>query len=70
MLSKSMSRLHTHRRGKSHSTRPINTRIPSWVIQNVDEIKKLITKYGKEGMTSSKIGMKLRDQHAIPLAKP
>ena len=27
-------------------------------------------KYAKEGMTSSMIGIKLRDQHAIPLVKP
>ena len=30
----------------------------------------MIVKYAKEGMTSSQIGIKLRDQHAIPLVKP
>ena len=34
------------------------------------EIEELIIKYAKEGMTSSVIGIKLRDQHAIPLVKP
>ena len=34
------------------------------------EIEELIVKYAKEGMTSSQIGIKLRDQHAIPLVKP
>ena len=34
------------------------------------EIEGLIIKYAKEGMTTSQIGIKLRDQHAIPLVKP
>ena len=43
---------------------------PEWVKQSNEEIEGLITKYAKEGMTSSQIGLKLRDQHAIPLVKP
>ena len=34
------------------------------------EIEELIIKYGKEDLTSSQIGIKLRDQYAIPLVKP
>ena len=30
----------------------------------------MIVKYSKDGMTTSQIGIKLRDQHAIPLVKP
>jgi len=65
-----MGRLHTHNHGKSHSTRPIDLKKPSWVTQSPKEIEEIITKYGKDGLTSSQIGMKLRDQHAIPLVKP
>ena len=36
----------------------------------IKEIEELIVKYANEGMTSSQIGIKLRDQHAIPLVKP
>ena len=43
---------------------------PDWVKQTNEEIEGLIIKYAKEGMTTSQIGMKLRDQHAIPLVKP
>ena len=42
----------------------------SGVKQTNEEIEGLIIKYAKEGMTSSQIGLKLRDQHAIPLVKP
>lgn len=65
-----MGRLHTHNHGKSHSTRPIDLQKPSWVTQSPKEIEELIIKYGKEELSSSLIGMKLRDQHAIPLVKP
>ena len=65
-----MGRLHTHNHGKSHSIRPIDPKKPEWVKQSNEEIEGLIIKYAKEGMTSSQIGLKLRDQHAIPLVKP
>jgi len=55
---------------KSHSTRPIELKKPSWITQTPKEIEEIITKYGKEGLTPSQIGIKLRDQYAIPLAKP
>ena len=65
-----MGRLHTHNHGKSHSIRPIDPKKPDWVKQTNEEIEVLIIKYAKEGMTTSQIGLKLRDQHAIPLVKP
>ena len=65
-----MGRLHTHNHGKSHSTRPLTLKMPSWVSQSPKEIEELIVKYGKDGLTSSNIGMKLRDQHSIPLVRP
>ena len=65
-----MGRLHTHNHGKSHSTRPIESKIPSWVNKQAKEVEELITKYAKEGLTSSQIGVKLRDQYSIPLVKP
>jgi len=65
-----MGRLHTHNHGKSHSIRPVDPKKPNWVKQTNEEIEGLIIKYAKEGMTTSQIGLKLRDQHAIPLVKP
>ncbi|MFM8659148.1 MAG: 30S ribosomal protein S15 [Candidatus Nitrosotenuis sp.] len=64
-----MGRVHTHRHGQSHSTRPITSRSPSWVTTSAKEVEELIVKYGKDGVPMSQIGIKLRDQHAIPLAK-
>lgn len=65
-----MGRLHTHRHGKSHSIRPATLRAPSWITISPKEIEELVIKYSKDGLTPSQIGLKLRDQHSIPLIKP
>ena len=65
-----MGRLHTHRHGKSHSIRPVTIRAPSWISQSSKEIEDIVVKYAKEGLSPSQIGIKLRDQYAIPLIKP
>ena len=65
-----MGRLHTHRHGKSHTIRPATLRAPSWITLNPKEIEELVVKYSKDGLTPSQIGLKLRDQHSIPLIKP
>ena len=65
-----MGRLHSHNYGKSHSTRPLDPKPPSWIKQDAKEIEELIVKYAKDDLTVSQIGVKLRDQHSIPLVKP
>ncbi len=64
-----MGRMHTHRHGKSHSIRPATLSVPSWVTLSSKEIEELVVKYTKDGLTPSQIGIKLRDQHSIPLIK-
>ena len=65
-----MGRIHSHNYGKSHSVRPLEPKVPSWIKQDPKEIEELIVKYAKEDLTGSQIGIKLRDQHSIPLVKP
>ncbi len=64
-----MGRLHSHRHGQSHSIRPVTPTSPTWVKQNAQEIEELVLKYAKDGLTTSEIGVKLRDQYAIPLVR-
>ena len=65
-----MARIHSHRHGKSHQTRPTSRSTPSWVTYGSDETKAAILKLAKEGMTPSQIGMTLRDDYSVPLVKP
>lgn len=64
-----MARIHSHRRGKSHSTRPSSKRSPAWVNYSQDEITAQIGKLTKEGLSPSEIGMRLRDDFGIPSIK-
>lgn len=55
--------------GSSHSIRPVSKRPPAWCKYKPEEVEALIVKLGKEGRSASNIGVILRDQHGIPLAK-
>ena len=39
---------------------------PAWVAQSKDEVEKLVVKMAKDGLPAAKIGLVLRDEHAIP----
>jgi small subunit ribosomal protein S15 len=65
-----LARIHSHRHGKSHQTRPTSKRPPSWLTYSADEVSALTIKLGKEGLTASEIGIRLRDEYGIPLVKP
>src|SRR4030042_1326220 len=61
-----MSRMHSSRKGSWGSKRPLMTENPKWVQSSADEVKDLVAKLAGEGMSMAKIGLVLRDQHAIP----
>jgi small subunit ribosomal protein S15 len=65
-----LARIHSHRHGKSHQTRPTSKRAPGWVTYGPDELKATIVKLAKDGLTPSQIGVVLRDDHGVPLTKP
>jgi len=64
-----MTRQYSHKRGKSHSTRPVYKLSPLWVTYTPEEIVSLIMKIANEGATPSQIGTRLRDEYGIPLQK-
>src|SRR5579862_1263041 len=65
-----LARIHSHRHGKSHQTRPTSKRAPSWLTYSADEVTAMVIKLAKEGVTPSSIGVRLRDEYGIPLVKP
>jgi len=65
-----MARIHSHRHGKSHQTRPPSTSTPSWVTTSSEEARTVILKLAKDGVTPSRIGQTLRDDYGVPLVKP
>ena len=44
--------MHSHNYGKSHSTRPLNPKAPSWITQDPKEIEEFDHKVCKRGSRS------------------
>ena len=63
-------RMPKQEKGRSHSTRPVSRRPPSWCKYEPEEVESFVIKLAKEGHSLSSIGTVLRDQYAIPLVKP
>jgi small subunit ribosomal protein S15 len=64
-----MARMHARRRGSSSSTRPLRSGNPEWVPIGPEEVTKLVGRMAKDGLSSSQIGTKLRDQYGVPDVK-
>jgi len=64
-----MAKMHTRKKGKSGSTRPLRTEAPAWSSMNTDEITKVVLDMWKQGSSTSEIGMTLRDRHGVPDVK-
>lgn len=58
--------MHSRKKGKSGSTKPVKKTVPSWVKLKPKEVEKLIAKYYKEGKKPSQIGMIMRDEYGLP----
>ena len=64
-----MARMHARKKGKSSSSRPFRAEAPEWSALKQKEVERLIIKLADDGLSSSQIGMKLRDQFGIPSVK-
>jgi small subunit ribosomal protein S15 len=64
-----MARIHSRKKGKSASSRPYRPEAPDWVAMKPKEIERTVLRLSDEGMSSSQIGMKLRDQYGVPNIK-
>ncbi len=64
-----MTRQYSHKKGKSHSTRPVYKLSPQWVTYTPEEVASLIIKMATDEIVPSRIGIKLRDEYGIPLQK-
>ncbi|MDO8661554.1 MAG: 30S ribosomal protein S15, partial [Candidatus Woesearchaeota archaeon] len=61
-----MAKMHSRKKGSSGSKKPLKPSKPSWVRYKAKEVELLITKFAKEGKSSSEIGLLLRDSYGVP----
>ncbi len=64
-----MAKMHSRKRGRSGSSKPLHKTKPSWVRMKEKELELLIVKLAKEGKPASIIGLELRDSYGIPDVK-
>lgn len=64
-----MARMHSRKKGKAGSKRPVKKKTPSWVIHGAKEVEMLIVKLAKAEKTPSQIGLILRDSYGVPDVK-
>ena len=61
-----MARMHSRKKGKSSSKKPLETKKSSWQRYDKKEASLLVVKLAKEQKTPSQIGIILRDAYGIP----
>lgn len=64
-----MARIQTRGKGRSASRRPVKSKNPAWVPLEAKEVEELVVKYRREGASAAKIGLTMRDLHAVPSIK-
>jgi small subunit ribosomal protein S15 len=64
-----MARMHTRKKGKSRSHKDRYTSKPTWIKTSNEEITDNIVQLKNSNLTASEIGIRLRDQYAIPSTK-
>jgi small subunit ribosomal protein S15 len=62
-----MARMHARRKGVSGSTRPLTSTVP--ITTTPEEVQKLVIELRNSGLSSSQIGIVLRDTYGIPNVK-
>ena len=62
-----MARMHARRKGVSGSTRPLKSTVP--ITATIEEVQKLVVELRNNGLSSSQIGIVLRDTYGIPDVK-
>ncbi|MGA3359054.1 MAG: 30S ribosomal protein S15 [Halobacteriota archaeon] len=62
-----MARMHARRKGVSGSTRPLKSNVP--ITMTPEEVQKVVVELRNSGLSSSQIGIVLRDTYGIPDVK-
>ena len=64
-----MARIHSRKRGKSGSVRPVKRGKPTWLEHSPKVVEQLVLKLAKTELSPSMVGLILRDSYGIPDVK-
>lgn len=58
--------MHTRRKGRARSTKPVRSTPPAWLTIKKEEVEKLILNMNSQNVPTSQIGLVLRDRYGVP----
>ncbi len=61
-----MAKMHTRRKGRARSVRPVRKTPPAWLTINKEEAEKLVMGLSAKNMSMSQIGLVMRDKYGVP----
>ena len=61
-----LAKMHTRRKGSSKSSHVNRKTPPDWMATSPQDIEKLVVKSRNQGLSSSQIGIVLRDKYGVP----
>ncbi|HMK45069.1 MAG TPA: 30S ribosomal protein S15 [Methanocella sp.] len=61
-----MAKMHTRRKGRSRSTKPVRKDPPAWFTMSKEEVEKLVVKTYAQNASTSQVGIILRDKYGVP----
>jgi small subunit ribosomal protein S15 len=61
-----MAKMHTRRKGRARSVRPVRKTPPTWLTIKNEEVEKLVLNLNGQNVPMSQIGLVLRDKYGVP----
>lgn len=61
-----MAKMHTRRKGRAKSVRPVRKTPPTWLTIKKEEVEKLVLNFNGQNVSESQIGLILRDKYGVP----
>lgn len=61
-----MAKMHTRRKGRSRSVRPVRKTPPTWLTIKKEEVEKLVLILNGQNVPEAQIGLIIRDKYGVP----
>jgi len=61
-----MAKMHTRRKGRARSVRPVRKTPPTWLTIKKEEVEKLVLNLNAQNVPEAQIGLIMRDKYGVP----
>jgi small subunit ribosomal protein S15 len=61
-----MAKMHTRKKGRARSVRPVRKTPPTWLTIKKEEVEKLVLNLNNQNVPEARIGLIMRDKYGVP----